>query len=47
LTVRYVYEAKTEAEFATRVHAWAQVVWKAYTAQHELARSWIRQATGG
>ena len=44
LTVRYVYDALTEAEFAARVHEWARDVWQAYSSQHELARSWIRKA---
>lgn len=44
LTVRYVYDAKTAAEFAARVHDWAKEVWEAYASQHEIARSWIKKA---
>lgn len=46
LTIRYVYDAETEAEFATRVHEWAKEVWEAYSPQHEIARDWIRKAIG-
>ena len=45
LTIRYVYDAQTEAEFAARVHEWAREVWEAYSSQHEIARNWIRKAT--
>ena len=44
LTVRYVYDAHGEAELAARVHQWAADVWAAYASQHELARSWVREA---
>jgi len=47
LTIRYVYDAETEAEFTARVHEWAKNVWEAYSSQHEIARNWIRKATGG
>jgi len=46
LTIRYVHDAETEAELGARVHQWARVVWEAYTSQHEIAREWIRMATG-
>jgi hypothetical protein len=46
LTIRYIYDAETEAEFAARVHEWAKTVWEAYSSQHEIAREWIRKATG-
>ena len=46
LTIRYVYDAHTEAESAARVHAWAKGVWETYSSQHEIARDWIRKATG-
>ena len=45
LTIRYVYDAQTEAEFAARVREWAREVWEAYSSQHEIARNWIRKAT--
>lgn len=32
------------AEYRALVRAWAESVWSAYAAQHELARSWIRAA---
>jgi hypothetical protein len=44
LTVRYVYDAPSAAEFAARVHEWATEVWEAYSSQHELARGWIQKA---
>lgn len=46
LTIRYVYDAETEAELAARVHEWAKDVWEAYSSQHEIARNWIRKAIG-
>ena len=46
LTIRYVYDAKTEAELVAHVHEWAEEVWDAYSSQHEIARNWIRRATG-
>lgn len=46
LTIRYVYDAETEAEFTVRVHEWAKEVWEAYSSQHEIARNWIRKAIG-
>jgi hypothetical protein len=44
LTVRYVYDASDDAEFAARVHEWARDVWEAYASQHELVRGWIQKA---
>jgi len=46
LTIRHVYDAETEAEFAARVHEWAENVWEAYSSQHEIAQSWVRKAIG-
>jgi hypothetical protein len=46
LTIRYVYDAHTEAEFAARVREWAREVWEAYSSEHEIARGWIKKATG-
>ena len=46
LTIRYVYDAETQTELAVRMHKWAQEVWEAYASQHEIARNWIRKATG-
>ena len=46
LTIRYVYDAETEAETIARVHEWAREVWQAYSSQHEIARNWIREAIG-
>jgi hypothetical protein len=46
LTIRTLYDAGTEAEFAARLYEWAREVWVAYASQHELARSWIRKAIG-
>lgn len=46
LTIRYVYDAETEAEVAARAHAWAKQVWEAYSSQHDIARNWIRKAMG-
>ena len=57
LTIRYVYDAQTgdpltgalrtsEKEATARVHAWAREVWEAYASQHELTRSWIKEAMG-
>ena len=44
LTVRYTYDAESDAEFAARVHDWARDVWQAYASQHELVRAWVRKA---
>jgi hypothetical protein len=44
LTVRYVFDAETEAEATAGVHAWAREVWEAYASQHEIARTWTRRA---
>ena len=46
LTIRYVYDAQTEAQFTSRVHEWARDVWEAYSSHHEIARDWIGKAIG-
>ena len=46
LTVRYVYDARTEAETSARVQEWAKDVWTAYSSQHRIATDWIRGALG-
>lgn len=46
LTIRYIYDAETEAELAAHVYEWARDVWEAYSSQHEIARNWIKRATG-
>ncbi len=44
LTVRYVYDAGDGEEQARRIHEWAEDVWRAYAARHELVRGWVQQA---
>jgi len=44
MTVADLREARNGEEHKKRVHEWAKSVWEAYTAQHELARNWIRAA---
>lgn len=46
LTIRYVYDAANETEFAARLHEWAREVWDAYSSQHEIARNWVKEALG-
>jgi hypothetical protein len=36
--------ARTREEHAGLVRQWAQSVWEAYTAQHTMARTWIKDA---
>lgn len=44
LTVADLRAARNGEEHKQRVHEWAENVWEAYTAQHELAHNWIRAA---
>jgi len=44
LTVVEVHAAPSAKQYKLRVEAWAQEVWKAYTPQHKLARSWVKTA---
>jgi hypothetical protein len=44
LTVADLRAAREVEEHTEMVHAWADSVWQAHTAQHELARGWIKEA---
>ncbi len=46
LTIIDVRAARSAQEHSRLVHNWSQNVWEAYTEQHELARTWVRQALG-
>lgn len=46
LTIADVQAARTGEEFTRCVQAWAESVWDAYTAQHDIARTWIETALG-
>lgn len=46
LTIVYVHDAANAEEHNQRVREWAQTVWEAWTAHHELARQLIGEATG-
>jgi hypothetical protein len=47
MTVADLWAARTLKEHTRLVHDWANGVWKAYAAQQDIARSWIRAALGG
>jgi hypothetical protein len=47
MTVADLWAARTLKEHIRFVHDWANGVWKAYAAQQDIARSWIRAALGG
>lgn len=44
MTVADLQAAQTPAEHHQLVQVWAENVWAAYAAQHDQARTWIRQA---
>ncbi len=44
MTVADLRAARNVEEHTRLVHDWAQSVWEAYTAQHDIARNWIRDA---
>jgi hypothetical protein len=44
LTIAYVQAARNVEEHQEFVREWAESVWKAYSAQHALARQWISAA---
>jgi hypothetical protein len=44
LTVADLRAARDAEEYTEMVHAWADSVWQAYAAEHELARVWIEEA---
>ena len=45
MTVADLPVASSPRERQTQAQAWADSVWQAYAAQHELARAWLGQAT--
>ena len=44
LTIAGLRAASDSEEMQRFAQTWAEAVWQAYAAQHELARSWIREA---
>lgn len=44
LTLRFVYDAETQAEILSRTQAWAKDVWNAYSSQHTIAREWMGES---
>jgi hypothetical protein len=45
LTISHVFEAVEPDDHLRRVHEWAQSVWDAWRAYHDLARRWVAEAT--
>lgn len=45
LTITHVHGASDPEEHLRRVRQWARSTWEAWSAHHDLARLWIRQAT--
>jgi hypothetical protein len=45
LTISHVLEAVDADDHRRRVHEWAQSVWEAWRAYHDLARRWVEEAT--
>ncbi len=45
LTIAHIRESTSPEEHASRVEEWARSTWQAYATLHELARSWVEQAT--
>jgi len=46
VTIADVRAARTGEEYMQRVRVWAENVWAAYAAQHDLAHTWIESALG-
>ncbi len=44
LTIADLRAARDSEAMQQLVRAWAEAIWQAYAPQHELARSWIREA---
>ncbi len=46
ITVATIQAAQAGDEQIQLIHRWVQTVWAAYAEQHELARTWIKEALG-
>lgn len=47
ITIAEVRAARTVEEHKKLVRVWAENVWEAYAAQHDVTRAWIRTAVSG
>lgn len=47
LTVAHASGSGGPDEVASRINEWSRSIWRAYRAQHAIARAWIEQATAG